>query len=58
MSHPMSSNPIDRVVYGIADAPKTVKKVVGDLPSMVRSVGRLPHAVADKVSWAFLGRHI
>ena len=58
MSHQMSSNPIDRIVYGIADAPKTLKKAVGGVPRMVRSAGRLPHAVADKLTWAFLGKHI
>lgn len=58
MNRPVSSNPIDRIVYGIADAPKTLKNVVGGLPGVIRSAGRLPHAVADKVSWAFLGKHI
>ena len=58
MKHPVSSNPIDRVVYGVADAPQTLKKAVGGVPSAIRSLGRLPRAIADKASWAFLGKHI
>jgi hypothetical protein len=58
MSHPMSTNPIDRVVYGIADAPKTLKKAASGVPDVVRVLGRLPHALADKVTWAWFGKHI
>jgi hypothetical protein len=58
MSHPVSSNPIDRVVYGLADAPQALKKAIGGIPTAVRSTGRLPHAIADKLSWAWFGKHI
>ncbi len=64
MSRPVSSNPIDRIVYGIVDAPETLRKAVdrrrthrGPL-DVVRSAARLPRVVVDKVSWAWLGKHV